>query len=164
MTATPLDGRFWRIVSPRWAHAPLSGEGAARHGGRWNPPGVKALYLSLEIETAFAEYQQELGTRPGVFVAYDVERAMALDLRQAEGRATAGLEAEDLLAPWKEIAWVRGRTPASWAACERLVGEVDGLIAPSVQREGGANLILWRWNDAGGPRVTYHDPKDELRR
>ncbi|WP_439546652.1 RES domain-containing protein [Sandarakinorhabdus sp.] len=38
---------FHRYLTPRWSHAPLSGAGAALHGGRFNRPGVPALYLSL---------------------------------------------------------------------------------------------------------------------
>jgi RES domain-containing protein len=158
----PLEGRFWRILSPRWAHEPLSGEGAARHGGRWNPPGKAALYLSMEVETAFAEYQQELGTRPGLFVAYDVTGARVADLREARALRQAGLEAGDAFAPWKDIAWVRKQRPATWDVMERLEGKADGLLAPSAQRLGGFNLVLWRWNAGGGPNVAFHDPKNDL--
>ena len=160
----PLGGRFWRILSPRWSRDPLSGEGAARHGGRWNPPGKPALYLATEVETAFAEYQQEVGTRPGLFVAYDVEDAAVADLREARALRQAGLKVGDAFAPWKEVAWVRKERPVTWDAMERLESRADGLLAPSVQRPGGFNMVLWRWNEAGGPKVTYHDPKDELRR
>lgn len=160
----PLDGRFWRILSPRWAHDPLSGAGAARHGGRWNPPGKAALYLSMQVETAFAEYQQELGTRPGLFVAYDVTGAKIVDLHLDEALLQVGLRKGDAHCPWKEIAWVRKQRPATWAVMERLESEADGLLVPSAQRPGGANLVLWRWNDAGGPTVAFHDPKEELRR
>lgn len=163
-TAGPLDGRFWRIVSPRWSHDPLSGEGAARHGGRWNAPGQRALYLSLEIETAFAEYQQELGTRPGTFIAYDVTAARIVDLRQDAGRREARLVEADMAAPWKHIAWVQKREPASWTAALALAGRADGAIVPSIQREGGSNLVLWRWNEPGAPTVSHHDPRKELAR
>ncbi len=44
--------------APRWATVPTSGAGAAVHGGRANRPGVLALYLALEPETAVREYQQ----------------------------------------------------------------------------------------------------------
>lgn len=37
---------FFRIVQERWAASAMSGEGARRHGGRWNPPGLLAVYLA----------------------------------------------------------------------------------------------------------------------
>jgi RES domain-containing protein len=157
-----LDGRFWRIVSPRWTHDPLSGDGAARHGGRWNRPGTATLYLSYEVETAFAEYQQELGTRPGTFVAYEVTGATVFDLTDAETATRLGLVGQDLMAPWKELAFVRRLDPPGWLAADRLAGVADGLLVPSVQRSGGINLVLWRWNLGAGPTVTFHDPVSDL--
>lgn len=35
----------YRIVSPRWAHDAISGEGARKFGGRWNSPGRLMTYL-----------------------------------------------------------------------------------------------------------------------
>ena len=40
---------LWRAYVPRWAHAPLSGAGAARFGGRWNPVGAQAVYAAREL-------------------------------------------------------------------------------------------------------------------
>lgn len=157
-----LDGRFWRILSPRWAHDPLSGEGAARHGGRWNRPGQPALYLSRELETATAEYQQELGTRPGTFIAYEVARARVFDLDDAMAIEALDVPLRDLGAPWKEIAFVKRRDPPGWTIADRLSAVADGLLAPSIQRPGGVNLVLWRWNQPGGPGVTFHDPANDL--
>lgn len=37
---------FFRIVQERWAATAMSGEGARRFGGRWNPPGLPAVYLA----------------------------------------------------------------------------------------------------------------------
>ena len=36
----------FRLVSPRWADSALSGEGARKHGGRWNSAGTPLVYLS----------------------------------------------------------------------------------------------------------------------
>ncbi|MBL0285182.1 MAG: RES family NAD+ phosphorylase [Zoogloea sp.] len=48
----------YRMHTPKWAVSPLSGAGAAQHGGRANRPGVPVLYMALEMDTAIREYQQ----------------------------------------------------------------------------------------------------------
>lgn len=55
----PQGTTLYRASQPRWAYLPLSGEGAAISGGRFNEQGVQALYLSLEPETSIAEYKQD---------------------------------------------------------------------------------------------------------
>ena len=63
----------YRMHLPKWAVAPTSGDGAARHGGRANRPGVSALYLALDIETAIKDYQQTSSLLPpGTLVSYQV--------------------------------------------------------------------------------------------
>ncbi len=37
---------YYRIVQTRWAATAMSGEGARIAGGRWNPPGLPAVYLA----------------------------------------------------------------------------------------------------------------------
>lgn len=37
---------FFRIVQEMWAATAMDGEGARLHGGRWNPPGIPAVYLA----------------------------------------------------------------------------------------------------------------------
>jgi RES domain-containing protein len=159
------SGRYWRILSPRWSHAPLSGDGAARHGGRWNRPGQPTLYLSEQIETAFAEYQQELGVRPGTFVAYDVAGGSVADLGDPVVLESLQVDPASLLGPWKEMAWVKLETPPTWLMRDSLeAAAVDGVRVPSARYAGGFNLVLWRWNAASAPRVTANDPLEELGR
>jgi RES domain-containing protein len=56
-TATPLKGDFFRSVAFRYFHPDdaISGEGTRLHGGRFVPVGVRAVYASLEEETALRE-------------------------------------------------------------------------------------------------------------
>ncbi len=37
---------FYRIVQAEWSATALDGEGARRYGGRWNLPGVAAVYVA----------------------------------------------------------------------------------------------------------------------
>jgi RES domain-containing protein len=54
MKLVALACNAFRVHDPKWSFAPVSGAGAARFGGRANRPGVDALYLSLELETALS--------------------------------------------------------------------------------------------------------------
>ena len=155
--------RCWRVLAPKWAHEPLSGSGAARHGGRYNLPGMAALYLSEDLLTAVAEYEQELGIRPGTFCAYEVDVAGVVDLADEQVRATMPIGLEELLGPWQEIAFVRGGQPPTWALAQRLQTQgCAGARVPSAILPATANLVLWRWNDAPDRRVVAHDPLGDL--
>jgi RES domain-containing protein len=46
---------WFRIVQVRWAATAMDGEGARLHGGRWNPPGVAAVYLAASRALAALE-------------------------------------------------------------------------------------------------------------
>ena len=77
-----FQGIVYRAHHPRWAYAPESGEGASRHGGRFNRPGTPALYTALRPETAWLEAQQGFAfkAQPMTMCAYDVDCADILDL------------------------------------------------------------------------------------
>ena len=47
--------QFFRLVQARWAHDAMSGEGARLAGGRWNPPGMLAVYLAESRSLAALE-------------------------------------------------------------------------------------------------------------
>ena len=157
--------RFWRVLAPKRAHSPLGGEGAAHHGGRFNEPGVPALYLSKDLMTAVMEYEQDLGSRPGTFCAYAVETAGVVDLTDTRVLAAVNATAQVLRCPWKQIALVEHDRPPTWDLFRRLIDRgCAGLLAPSVVSPSGVNLVSWRWNDAPNRRVTALDPNKELPR
>lgn len=140
-TLAPLAGRFWRMLGVRWQHRPFD-SGSHLTGGRWNPIGTPALYLSADYNTAIAEMHQDI-IRPGTLVAYDVEAAAIADLTTADSAITACL--------WRDIYAVQKGMPPSWTLARQLIaGGAEGALVPSVQSRGGRNLVLWRWHAAGG--------------
>jgi RES domain-containing protein len=160
-----IDRRFWRVLAPRWAHQPLSGEVAARNGGRWNPKFMPALYLSSDLTTAVAEYEQDIGIRPGTFCAYDVHVDCVLNLTSAETLRALRITSAELHAPWKTLVLIQRRVPPGWRLAERLVRRgAAGALVPSVQFHGGTNLVLWRWNDTPTRKVVALDPEIDLPR
>ena len=57
------DLRFWRLDAARHAPTWNSGEGSFQVGGRWNPPGVRPIYASLDPATACLEVAVHKGFR-----------------------------------------------------------------------------------------------------
>ncbi|MFW7270019.1 RES family NAD+ phosphorylase [Gluconacetobacter sp. Hr-1-5] len=78
-----FTGRVFRAHNPRWSFTPLSGDGAALHGGRFNPAGTPTLYTSLRMETAYLEAQQGFQFKPHPLAirACDVDSESVLDLK-----------------------------------------------------------------------------------
>ena len=113
-----IDGRFWRMLGVKWQRQPLSGQGAANNGGRWNRRGVPALYLATEHATAIAEYHQAL-VRPGTLAVYEVMSASIADLRTVTASRSAGVGSTTPDEPWNQRFDVEGREPASWIAGRR---------------------------------------------
>ena len=85
--------------------------------------------MSETIETAFAEYQQELGVRPGTFIAFEVAGA-----RIAHVADDTELASEDLLGPWQEEAFVRKLDPPTWRLADALRTRADGARVPSARK------------------------------
>lgn len=54
---------FWRIDAERYAPTWHRGEGSFRVGGRWNSPGLRAVYTSLDPATAVLEVAVHKGLK-----------------------------------------------------------------------------------------------------
>ena len=165
-------GEVYRAHHPRWAYLPTSGEGAALHGGRFNPKGMAALYTSRRLETAWLEAQQAFPfkAQPTTICAYAVDCDDVLDLTEERERVRQGLSAADLACPWEDLA-SQGVTPPSWALAKRLCGAgAAGILVPSFAPGAGpfdVNAVFWRWSDSPPHQVRVIDdlkrlPQDDV--
>jgi RES domain-containing protein len=155
---------FYRFLTPNWAFLPKSGAGAAHNGGRFNRPGVEALYLSVQVETALAEYGQGSSLPPpGTLAAYRVRADDVVDFSGGFDPSIWPAEWGTWQTDWKYIARIERKVPPTWRLADDLVRQGRrGLIYPSVRRMGGTNLVLFSANLTSDDRVEVHDPDHRL--
>lgn len=157
----------YRAHDPRWAFRPLSGDGAAIRGARFNPKGVPALYLGLSVTTAVKEANQGFAHRidPCVLCSYDVDCEGIADLTTEQGRADHAVSLEMMACAWAN-ALIEGTRPASWAIHERLrAAAIAGILVPSFAPGAGSddrNLVLWDWGPDLPRKVAVYDPSGRL--
>lgn len=160
-------GRVFRAHNPRWSFTPLSGDGAAFHGGRFNPVGTPALYTSLRMETAWLEAQQGFPFKPQplTICAYDVDSEPVLDLTDLSSLNDLGFSPATLACSWEDLA-DQGKTPPSWKLAKALrANGAAGIIVPSFApgaTENDRNLVFWAWSDSLPSRVTVVDDERRL--
>ena len=160
-------GTCYRVHDPRWSFRPLSGDGAAVHGGRFNPKGVPALYLSLDLVTAVREANQGFAAKiePGLLCSYDVDCEDITDLRDKPARDAAEVSFEELASAWALLALERKPVPSQKLAARLMEEGNAGVLVPSFAIGSAAdscNLVLWRWGPAVPHRVMVHDPSGRL--
>lgn len=160
------QGIAFRGHNPRWSFAPISGEGAAVHGGRFNPKGVPALYLATTVEGAFLEATQGFARKfaPLTMCTYEVDCADIIDLTSDQLRNAAGISISDMSCAWaSELA--DGRQPPSWKVFDQLSTQSAGILVPSFAHHATnrmTNLVLWDWAESGEYSVRVYDPEGLL--
>lgn len=160
-------GRCYRGHDPAWSFSPLSGDGAALTGGRFNRKGEKALYLSLDAVTSFAECTQGFSHRlqPLTMCEYDVDCDGVADLRSDATRAAHGVTRAELGCAWLSFQLARKQAP-SWLVADRLrAAGHNGILVPSFvpgATDANNNLVLWRWGPDLPHRVAVYDPSGRL--
>lgn len=128
--------RIYRLASPDYD--PLSGEGAARYGGRWNSPGLRLAYASENLSLAVLEtlvHVDDLGLMPRVRHYFEFE---------VDDGAVESLGVDELPEDWRtrpEVtrqigdAWLRAeRSPALRVPSAVVVLETNFLISPEHPR------------------------------
>jgi len=160
-------GALCRALNPIWARDPLSGEGARRHGGRFNPRGLPALYTSLSVVAAIREAHQVGSLQPTLLVSYEADLAPVFDATDPDALARHGMTAAELADDgWRIPMIARGRAPTQ-AFSERLIADGHaGMLAPSFARGATAadrNLVLWKWGPDLPARLVLVDDEQRLR-
>jgi RES domain-containing protein len=155
-------------MAPKWSHSPNSTTGAAYHGGRWNRPGAGALYLSevfsaeLPVATAWAEYQQDIGTRIGTLVPYAVDLDRVVDLTDHATTSALKLNVFDFHCAWKDIT-ASGGVPPTWRIADLMISEnVHAIRVPSAAHPGGVNIVVYKLAGTPGQKVQAIDPSSML--
>jgi RES domain-containing protein len=160
------NGKLYRALNPIYAREPLSGEGAKRYGGRFNPKGIPALYCSSSIMTAVREANQAGTLQPTVLVSYDAEINNVFDSTdeaalQAEDMDTATLSAttwrDEMKAKGEARTQTFARTLIANGCCALLVRS----LAPGAS-EQDLNLVLWRWGNGLPARLILIDNEGRL--
>lgn len=166
---TRFEDIVYRAHHPRWAQSPLSAAGAERFGGRFNRPGMAALYTSLDVKTAWLEAQQgfPFKAQPMTLVAYRVACERVLDLTDVSVQQQTGCSGAALACPWEDIAY-RRQVPPSWELAEQLIQKgATGALVPSFApgcSEAQINLVLWQRSAPAPCRVQPIDDKHRLPR
>lgn len=149
-----LDVTYCRVM--REVYPPLDTGGARRYGGRFNPPGISALYLAQDPELALRE-----GTRSADWAAFHafaprrivcvrVRLSQVFDLRDERTREACGISMEDVQAQWAALA-----APSN----TQILGElsamrgIEGILYPSALDRTRSNLVIFPDNLLPGSRL-----------
>lgn len=166
--ATPWRGVLFRSTTPRYARSDdlTTGRGSALHGGRWNPPGLPAVYGSLDAETAMAETLAhvryygiaEHHAMPRVFIAIDAALAAVLDLRAGDLRQRLQVSQDRMLAEdWRKPRPGEEPLTQSLGRAAAAAG-LEGLLVPSAPRPESANLVIYPANLRPGSTLRALGP------
>ncbi|MDY8110940.1 RES domain-containing protein [Fulvimarina sp. 2208YS6-2-32] len=151
------EGLLYRTLNPVYAREPLSGRGAAIHGGRFNARGREALYLSLSPDVALREANQVGTLQPTTLVAYRANLRPVFDTRDRQALDGYGMSADDLANPdWRDRMLKRLDVQTQDFAERLLANCFAGLLVRSFARGApptALNLVLWRWNTGADDRL-----------
>jgi RES domain-containing protein len=167
LTSIGPDAPFHRAFTPRWAHAPESGAGAALVGGRFNRPGVEARYLAATAQTALAEYQGESPLLlPATLVTFMVTARNIVDFTAGYDPAHWTPIWAEAHGNWKGLAFLEGIEPPTW-----VIGDIvrdaghPGILYRSLRHPDGVCLVLFPQLQAQtGFVARVHDPSQTLPR
>lgn len=154
----------YRMHVPKWAVAPTSGAGAAKHGGRANRPGLEALYLALETDTAVREYQQvSTLLPPGTLTSYQLTVMPVVDFTAGYSASTWEPLWGDFYCDWRELWFNRRIEPPSWVVGDSVIAAGGkGILFPSRLAGGGTNLVVFTGMLAAADSLEVYDPGKAL--
>lgn len=144
----------------------MSGRGAERYGGRFNPKAVPALYTSTSVMTALRESHQVGDLQPTTLVCYRAEIEMVFDASDTAALTAARLDEASLADPtWRDQMRKTGEAPTQRFARNLIAQGYNGLLVRSFAKGAGPgdmNLVLWKWSASGPSRLELIDDEDRL--
>ncbi len=159
-------GLLYRALNPIYARAPLSGEGARKHGGRFNPKGMPALYTAQSVMTAIREANQIGTLQPTTLVAYKADIGPIFDATDAAELAQHGLNPSDLAADdWRLRMLADGIAPTQLLAEQLKAEGFAGMQVRSFAKGASAtdlNLVLWLWSPDPPTQLRLVDDEGRL--
>ena len=141
LDAGPWSGQVWRYT---FADSPPDKRNV--RGASWNPPGVEALYTSLDEATALAEADHLIAVQPlrprATRTLHRLEIALmsVVDLAESSLLELLGVDEEALASD-------------DHAACQAVGAaaaflHLDGIIVPSARSPGHNIVILFAGTDS----------------
>lgn len=157
---------YYRVITPAYAGAPLSGAGAARQGGRFNRPGQEALYLSMDEATALTEYKQDNPwLPPGTICTFFIRGLRVADFSSGFEPEKWPLLWSDFSVDWRAEWFGKSIEPPTWYMADDVVAEgLDGILFPSQAHLGGTNLVVYRSSVRSATQLRVYDPSGALRK
>lgn len=161
---------LFRALRPAWSHAPLSGEGAAINGGRWNRKGRVAIYFACDYQTALEEYWQGIERRPATIVEYHVAGASIAKIDDPALCEACAIPRDIMDFDWrtKSRHWrmLEGPDqmpmPRSWAISECILKQgYHGIEYPS-RITGDPCVCIWRWGEGSSCKITVRNSFSDL--
>jgi RES domain-containing protein len=142
--------RFWRLDAARHAATWNTGEGSFRVGGRWNSPGIRAIYASLDPATATLEVAVHKGFR-----VLDTQPHFLTSARIVDAGQIHVVKPDDIPNP----NWLHPCSPNKnqQEFGDRLIADHRFVLIPSVVSKHSWNLIF----DAAKPATDYEDVVQE---
>ncbi|MGB3722370.1 MAG: RES family NAD+ phosphorylase [Pacificimonas sp.] len=166
MSGVRFEGLLYRALNPLYALTPLSGEGAARYGGRFNRVGRPAIYAALHPHTAIREANQIGTLQPTTLVALKADIRPVFNARDAAALAKYHMTADALGDPDWRRRMIRRQAVPTQDLSEALIGDgFAAMIVPSFAAgapDDASNMVLWRWKPPAKASLTLVDDQNRL--
>jgi RES domain-containing protein len=148
----PWSGIFFRfqIIDFPAPKDVLSGHGARQRGGRWNQPGISAVYGSTTQATALVESQAndryygiEAGS-PRILVAIEARLAGVIDLTSTAIQRALGISLVELTAEdWRKLLQSGRESTTQALGRAAVMNGASGLLVRSAAVPVGVNVVVF---------------------
>ncbi|HEY4328268.1 MAG TPA: RES family NAD+ phosphorylase [Phycisphaerae bacterium] len=143
----------------------LSGQGAARFGQRWNPPGILAIYMCLSPDLAMREWQAQRRKAgmtshrhlPLTQITISVKLQKVLDFRKAAVKTAFGRPLAPFIAE-RHTPQIEGDPEMRAQALGRIAHSrnLEAIIVPSAQNHSMFNLVAYKDTFTTGSKLEIH--------